>query len=297
VFAADPARRMTRAQTMEKGVPIRAISRSIAVLQEINRAGDLSLMEIARRAKVPYPTACRIVQTLIHENLIEREPTRKHYRPTALVQSLSNGYRLENRLIAVARRHIVSLTKLHGWPVSLTTRVGLSMVIRDSTHALTSQTFNNYHPGYTLPILECAAGKAYLAYAEPDEREMIIRGIRESGEKQDDLTMRLLETGVLTEDIRQAGYAVKGRNRYTETPGKTSSIARPVFGPEGVAGCIVLIFFSSAMKIGDAVAKYDDDLRRAADAISHDLISADTEGSEARTAFNFHAGLEVEARA
>jgi len=282
---------------MEKGVPIRAISRSIAVLQEINRAGDLSLMEIARRAKVPYPTACRIVQTLIHENLIEREPTRKHYRPTALVQSLSNGYRLENRLIAVARRHIVSLTKLHGWPVSLTTRVGLSMVIRDSTHALTSQTFNNYHPGYTLPILECAAGKAYLAYAEPDEREMIIRGIRESGEKQDDLTMRLLETGVLTEDIRQAGYAVKGRNRYTETPGKTSSIARPVFGPEGVAGCIVLIFFSSAMKIGDAVAKYDDDLRRAADAISHDLISADTEGSEARTAFNFHAGLEVEARA
>jgi IclR family mhp operon transcriptional activator len=281
---------------MEKGVPIRAISRSIAVLQEINRAGDLSLMEIARRAKVPYPTACRIVQTLIHENLIEREPTRKHYRPTALVQSLSNGYRLENRLIAVARRHIVSLTKLHGWPVSLTTRVGLSMVIRDSTHALTSQTFNNYHPGYTLPILECAAGKAYLAYAEPDEREMIIRGIRESGEKQDDLTMRLLETGVLTEDIRQAGYAVKGRNRYTETPGKTSSISRPVFGTEGVAGCIVLIFFSSAMKIGDAVAKYDDDLRRAADAISHDLISADTAGSEARSAFNFHSGLEVEAR-
>jgi IclR family mhp operon transcriptional activator len=282
---------------MEKGVPIRAISRSIAVLQEINRAGDLSLMEIARRAKVPYPTACRIVQTLIHENLIEREPTRKHYRPTALVQSLSNGYRLENRLIAVARRHIVSLTRLHGWPVSLTTRVGLSMVIRDSTHALTSQTFNNYHPGYTLPILECAAGKAYLAYADPDERDMIIRGIRESGEKWDDLTMRLLETGALTEDIRQVGYAVKGRNRYTETPGKTSSIARPVFGTEGVVGCIVLIFFSSAMKIGDAVAKYDDDLRRAADAISHDLISADSEGSQARTAFNFHAAMEVEGRA
>jgi hypothetical protein len=59
----------------------------------------------------------------------------------------------------------------------------------------------------------------------------------------------------------------------------------------------VLIFFSSAMKIGDAVAKYDDDLRRAADAISHDLISADTAGSEARTAFNFHTALEVEARA
>jgi IclR family mhp operon transcriptional activator len=78
---------------MEKGVPIRSISRCISVLQAINRAGDLSLMEIAKRAKVPYPTACRIVQTLLHEKLIEREPTRKHYRPTALIRSEANWWR------------------------------------------------------------------------------------------------------------------------------------------------------------------------------------------------------------
>ena len=51
-------------------------------------------MDIAKRAKVPYPTACRIVQTLLHEGLIEREPARKHYRPTPLIQSLSNGFRV-----------------------------------------------------------------------------------------------------------------------------------------------------------------------------------------------------------
>jgi IclR family mhp operon transcriptional activator len=266
---------------MEKGVPIRSISRSISVLQAINRAGDLSLMEIAKRAKVPYPTACRIVQTLIHENLIEREPNRKHYRPTALVQSLSSGFQVRSQLVAVARRHIVSLTKQHGWPVSLATRVGQSMVIRDSTHALTSQTFNNYYPGYTLPILECAAGKAYLAYASDDEREMIIQGIRNSDVKFDEMTMKLLESGALVADIRKAGYAVKGRNRHTETPGKTSSIARPIFGPQGVVGSIVLIFFSSAMKISDAVTKYDDDLRRTAEQISRDLIDADVDGASA----------------
>jgi IclR family mhp operon transcriptional activator len=264
---------------VEKGVPIRSISRCISVLQAINRAGDLSLMEIAKRANVPYPTACRIVQTLLHEKLIEREPMRKHYRPTALIQSLSNGFQIRSQLVAVAREHIVALTKRHGWPVSLATRVGQSMVIRDSTHALTSLTFTNYYPGYTLPILECAAGKAYLAHAEDDEREMIIREIRTGGGDWDELTLRQLESGGLVEDIRKAGYAVKGRNRYTETPGKTSSIARPIFGAEGVVGSIVLIFFSSAMKIDDAIAKYDDDLRRTAEAISRALTASGTEAA------------------
>jgi len=260
---------------LEKGVPIRSISRCISVLQAINRAGDLSLMEIAKRAKVPYPTACRIVQTLLYEKLIEREPTRKHYRPTALIQSLSNGFQIRSQLVAVARVPIVALTKQHGWPISVATRVGQSMVIRDSTHTLTSLTFNNYYPGYMLPILECAAGKAYLAHADDDEREMIIREIRAGGEAWDDLTMKLLESGGLVEEIRRTGYAVKGRNRYTETPGKTSSIARPIFGSNGVVGSIVLIFFSSSMKIDDAVTKYDDDLRRTAENISKELIAAE----------------------
>jgi IclR family mhp operon transcriptional activator len=273
---------------MEKGVPIRSISRCISVLQAINRAGDLSLMEIAKRAKVPYPTACRIVQTLLHEKLIEREPTRKHYRPTALIQSLSNGFQLRSELVAVARQHIVSLTKQHGWPVTVATRVGQSMVIRDSTHALSSMTFNIYYPGYTLPILESAAGKAYLAFADDDEREMIIREIREGGAPTDYLTMRMLESGDLLEDIRKAGYAVKGRNKFTENPGKTSSIARPIFGPDGVVGSIVLIFFSSTMKLDAAVAKYDDDLRRTAALISRDLMSA---GMPEKRSYAFEEGL------
>lgn len=271
---------------MEKGVPIRSISRCISVLQAINRAGDISLMEIAKRAKVPYPTACRIVQTLLHEGLIEREPTRKHYRPTALVQSLSHGFQGHSRLVSVARPHIVSLTKRVWWPVSLATRVGQMMVVRDSTHTLTSLTLNNYYPGYTLPILECASGKAYLAYAPEDEREAILRDIRQDPSERDGLTLKMLETGNLLEDIRNVGYAVKGRNRYTATPGKTSSIAMPVFDANGIAGTIVLIFFSAAMKMDEAIAKYAQELQDTASRISDDLMSPNQEEPAARMEYN-----------
>jgi IclR family mhp operon transcriptional activator len=77
---------------MEKGVPIRAISRGLAVLQAVNKHGALTMMEISQQSEVPYPTACRIVQTLLHEGMLEREPGKKRYRATASVLTLSSGY-------------------------------------------------------------------------------------------------------------------------------------------------------------------------------------------------------------
>lgn len=77
---------------MEKGVPIRAITRGLAVLQAVNQHGSLTMMEIAQSSKVPYPTACRIVQTLVHEGMLEREPGRKTYRATSSVLTLASGF-------------------------------------------------------------------------------------------------------------------------------------------------------------------------------------------------------------
>jgi IclR family mhp operon transcriptional activator len=165
---------------MEKGVPIRSITRSIAALKAINRHGSLSMMEIAKSAEVPYPTACRIVQTLLYEGLIEQEPARKRYRPTALVQTLATGFQHDDELVRIARPHIVALTARVGWPVSIAIRVGREMMLRDSTHANSSLTFEHYYPGFTLPILDSASGKVSMAFADPEEREMILRFMRVS---------------------------------------------------------------------------------------------------------------------
>lgn len=254
---------------MEKGVPIRAISRSINVLQAINHHGSLSLMEIAREAGVPYPTACRIVQTFAHEGLIEREPARKRYRVTELALTLSLGYRDHGDLVSRARSHITALTKKIVWPVSLTTRVGSKMMVRDSTHAETSLTFSNYYPGYTLPILECASGIAYLAFLNEDERQGVIRGLNLGAQKS--FTLSLVEHGKLLSDVRKCGYATRGRNPFTANPGMTSSIAVPVFQNEKVVGSVAIIFFSTAITMDEALSRYLDDLKSTAQNISVDL--------------------------
>ena len=156
---------------------IRSISRGLAVLRAVNRCRPASLTDIAREVGIPYPSVCRIVQTLINEGLIERIPNSKRYRPTVMVRALSSGYQAEDELVSVAREHIVSLCNEVVWPVSLATRVGQWMMLLDSTHHLTSLTFSNYSPGYTLPLTECATGKAFLAFTEPDQRKAILQNL------------------------------------------------------------------------------------------------------------------------
>lgn len=254
---------------MDRGVPIRSVSRSIAVLQCINRAGSLSLMEIARAVALPYPTAFRIIQTLMHEGLVECEPARKHYRATQLVQSLSSGYRDHGNLLLRARPHIVALTQRHGWPISVVTHVGRSMMVRDSTHQLTSLTFTNYAPGFTLPILECASGHAYLAHVPAEERAGILNGL-EAVERRSHM-LELFKNERLVQRIREDGYATFDRNPNTAVPGKTSSIGVPIFEGEHVAGAMTLVFFSSAMSMAEAVRRYVDDLKAVAAAVGAEL--------------------------
>ena len=255
---------------MEKGVPIRSITRSIAALRAINRHGSLSMMEIAKAAAVPYPTACRIVQTLLYEGLIEQEPARKRYRPTALVQTLATGFQNDDELVRVARPHIVALTKRVGWPVSIAVRVGRNMMLRDSTHANSSLTFERYYPGFTLPILDSASGKVSMAFAPDEDREMILRFMRVSQE----IDLNYLATAEISLDverIRADGYAVQGRNHFNLTPGKTSSIAVPIFKNGYFEAAMTMVFFVAAMKLNTALENYLSDLKDTAAQISHEL--------------------------
>lgn len=256
---------------MEKGVPIRSLVRGLSVLQAVNRGGSLSMMDIARASRVPYPTACRIVQTLQVEGLIEQEPLRKRYRPTALVQTLSHGYHDHTRLVQYARPHLIELTRKVVWPIALATHVGPSMVIRDSTHALTTLTFNNYFPGYSIPILECASGLAYLAHMEEEERVALLDSLKRLPERVPTHILQQIEHETLLNDICSQGYASRGNNHFTRNPGKTSSIAVPIFERGHVVGALTLSFFSSAIRMADALCQFVEPLKESAKDISADL--------------------------
>jgi len=260
--------------TLEKSVPIRSLSRGIAVLQAINRSGSLTLTGIAKSCNLPFPTATRLVQSLLYEGLIEREPNRRHYRPTALVQTLAHGFQGDGRLVKAARPHIVALTRDVGWPITLSTHVGHSMVIRDSTHALSALTFNEYFPGYASPVLESAAGLAYLAALNEAERDDLFASMHRLDNPDWAHALDLAQHGDTLAAIRRDGYATRSYNRFTRNPGKTSSIAAIVRDGDRPAGAISLAFFSSAMKMDDAIARFSRLVATCTADISVDLSQA-----------------------
>jgi IclR family mhp operon transcriptional activator len=188
-----------------------------------------------------------------------------------LVLSLAVGFQHEDRLVEAARPHILGLTRRLGWPVSISTRVGKVMMLRDTTHATTSLTFDNYYAGFTLPILECASGKLLMAYSSPEERDSILQSVRMSPEDMNPRMLALAESGVIFDEIRTSGYATQGKNRYTVTPGKTSSIAVPIMRNGKIMAALTLIFFAKAMKIEDAVVAYLSDMNQTAADIMRDL--------------------------
>ena len=264
---------------MERGVPIRSVSRAINILQAVNQMGSLSMMQISKRGGVPYPTACRIVQTLIHEGLIEQEPSRKYYRPTALVQSLSQGFQADSKLVECGRPHLRALTRKIGWPVSLTVRVGTQMVVRDSTHADTSLTFEHYYPGFRLPLMDCASGRVCLAHMTQEELDNVMNWVSLVGEPQDKELTAYVSVNTL-DRIREEGYAAIGWGRHNLTPGKTSSIAVPIFKNGRFEAALTLIYFSAAMKQGEAVERYLADLKKIAGEITSELSFAGFDDGE-----------------
>ncbi|WP_404478108.1 IclR family transcriptional regulator [Novosphingobium sp. BL-52-GroH] len=277
-----------------EGAHIRSIGRALAVLRAVNQQGAMSMMQIANAVGIPYPTACRIVHTLQEEGMLEREPTRKYYRPTALVNALSHGYQDHSDLVGIARQELEALTAKHFWPVSLTTWVGQHILVRDCTHALSPMALTNYQPGASFPLVECASGHVMLAFSEEEQRQSWLDASENFDLAPDQHTLlRLREPGFAAQ-VREQGYVLRGYNQFTNTPGRTSSIAVPIFSEGEVCGALTLVFFSVSMKQETAVERYVPDLKKAALAITAKLAGQDggaVRPIETHGTMALHAGI------
>ena len=255
---------MEREDALRKGVPIRAVSRAIEILQIINRHGSPTIMEIQKESKLPYATVFRMIMTLQHEGLITSEAARKRYRPTELVWSLGTGFQQHDLLVARGRAILAELTSRFLWPVALSVRVGNRMVVKDSTHTQTTQTFINYYPGYSLPLLNCGAGRAYVAFCPEQEREIILNAARDSDDEDVRYALQIVEDDRFLQEIRDNGFATHVRLQHNETPGKTSSLAVPIFVDDVVRACLAIVYFENAMPPDQAAARYVEPLKEAA---------------------------------
>lgn len=254
---------------------IRVIGRALEILRVINLRDSPSLAEIARTVDLPYPTVLRIVRALVEEGFVEREPSRKRYRPTAQVQALSCGYQSHDALVACARPHMEALTAIVHWPIGLATRSGDMMIVRDSTSDQTPLTFDDYYPGWQFPLLASASGRVCLAHMDGKALDALIRHVEATASHDEACMLRLFHDSGEAREIRKNGFAAISRLAHSSNPGRASSFAVPIFDGEDLLGTLFLVFFAAAMTMDVALATYLEPVLECARRIGKEMQRAD----------------------
>ena len=140
----------------------------------------LSNREIAAATGMSRPTVARLTRTLSMLGYLKYDASEARYRLT--VSMLRLVYPLLSQLTVrqLARPLMQELAVYARGSVSIGMRDGLDIIVVE-TCVENPATSARPEVGIARPIILTAFGRAYLAAAEPDERESILKSIRQDG--------------------------------------------------------------------------------------------------------------------
>ncbi|MER6528660.1 IclR family transcriptional regulator [Streptomyces sp. NPDC001508] len=212
------------------------LQQGIRVLRALASADDplLGVNEVARRIGTHKSTVSRLVATLEHEGLVEKEPLSGRYRLAAGVVALAWPLLANSDIRNSARPYLEELAKtaretagLAVWnqeeAVNLDQVLGPGAVMHMAT------------VGARMAAHSTASGKVFLAFASDAERERILsRGLPRKTART------IVEPGPLLAElakVRECGYAVNDGEDTDDAVG----IAAPVYGLHNSLDAVVSV--------------------------------------------------------
>jgi DNA-binding IclR family transcriptional regulator len=174
--AADPERDGAPKPARD-GYRVQSVDRAVMLLRAI-AAGEqpLTAWELARVCGLNRSTAWRLLQTLEHHGLVERDEASQRYAVgyTALQMAAAAGY---DGLARRARPILQRLALESGESVMLAAARTFTLVYVDQVDPPTVPTASWL--GRQLPLHATSAGKVFLAWLPPDERDAVLPSVLE----------------------------------------------------------------------------------------------------------------------
>jgi len=249
---------------------VQGLSRGLAVLKALNQAegGWATIRELSEATGLHRTTVRRLLETLQSEGVLRRSPSDDSYRLTPEVKTLSDGFLEEEWISEAASPVLGELLLKVVWPSDFATLDGLSMRVRETTHRFSPLSFHKVTVRRRLPLATTAAGRAYLAFCEEDERRELID--RLSAEPNSPFQGHGRDALIaLLNQHREAGHAYNNGEWQTEQ--KILALAVPVMHAGKVAGTINIVMLRSAISLTEARRKYLGALHAAARKIEDNL--------------------------
>jgi len=242
----------------------RGLARGLAILQALNRLRDASSLQLAAATGIPRPTVHRILESLRALGYVDRARMRDAYRLTSLVHTLSEGHSSSDWITESAAPVLQELLGRFVWPGCVATFEDGAMVVRANTHLESPLSLGAVPRGTRFPMRTTSIGRAYLAFCPDAERQWILELLARTTVPAAQRARWKRSTEKLLEGVRQCGYGLReGR------PGsRTASLAVPIHADGRVLACLGIVWIHSALRTGDAIARFAGPMTEAAERIA-----------------------------
>jgi len=202
------------------GQRIQAVDRAVALLKSVAAsATPPTVLELARDCGINRSTAWRLLRTLEHHGLVDRDPITQRYTVGYCAVSVAAAV-TDDALVRRVRPLLGELAAVTGESVTLAVAKRFNLIYVDQVDPP-----NVMVPSWLdkpLPLHATSGGKAFLAWLRPDERDAILpkelpRYTAYTVTDRDRLERELAE-------VRRVGYALCKREYEEFSSGASAAV-------------------------------------------------------------------------
>ena len=231
--------------------PIRALSRGLEVLAELNRRERAPIHTLSSAVRLPRTTTFRILETLRLAGFVERDAHDDCYRPTVHVRSLADGFDDEAMIAHIGKAYLPALAKEIVWPMDIATPAGTGMLVRETSRS--PLALEPSGSGDLLPMLTSAAGRTYLAFSKAEVREAVLEALARTAPPDERLARDRPEIERILQESRTQGFGLSQRARRIS---QELTLALPLRAGERVLGTLAVRCAATAVPLRNALEQF-----------------------------------------
>ena len=261
--------------------PVQSLERGLQVLAALREMRAASLHDLHQRTGIPKATLTRILYTLYRQGLVWQRMADGAFLPSHIMLQRA---RLDDpqTLAEIASGVLEELCERVMWPSVLSVpRLDYMEVIETNSPRAYFDALPPAPLGFRANLLRSASGRAYLAFCPDEEREAVLRRLRERDVAGHELAHDPAAVRRIVTTTRRQGYSVRDPGvggHYSKTRKESddgrNSIAMPIRSGGEVLGCVNLTWRIKALTVAQLVDRYGEDLRAAVAAIEQRLAGA-----------------------
>lgn len=214
---------------------VRSLVRGLNVLIAINERPPATVARLVAETRLPKATVVRILNTLRAQGFIAQDGNGHGYRPLPRVRQLASAMMIDNPFLSEARHLLIEFGQTTKWPSDLLLAEQGAMLIVATNRDVAPIRLDRIEQR-RFPLLDSAAGLAYLAALDPAERARVVREAAEAeGEGA-----RLGEVLASVEAVVARGYAVRDYRAPIEGTRVLGLAVRAAGRPIGSVALILL---------------------------------------------------------